>query len=164
MDAEFARICRVHLGSPALAAYDRWMTDGWVRSPAQEAAAELQKLIDAHRRADVVVRSYPGSPDEAYADYQLDAVQMIPAGWYPIAQQFVGEGPDAGRVAMLGLLAFVGSGSGVLIVTWQYQQAEAPAPPERNAPGNAAAARPGQGQAGVGDSGLDALSEKNSGS
>ena len=110
------------------------MTDEWVRTPAQQAAFDLQKLIEAHRRTDVVVRSYPGGPDEAYGDYQRDAVQMIPAGWYPIAQQFVAEGPDAGRVAMLGLLAFVGTGTGVLIVTWQYQQPDAPPAPDRLGP------------------------------
>lgn len=104
------------------------MSDQWVRTPAQRAAVELQQLIEASRRADVVARTYPGAPAQAYAGYQADAAQMIPAGWRPIAQQFVGVTVDAGQIALFGVLAPSVGGVTSLVVTWQYQGPDAPVP------------------------------------
>jgi hypothetical protein len=116
------------------------MSDQWARSTAQQAAVDLQELIEAHRRADVVVRTYPGDPAQAYADYQADAARMIPAGWYPIAQQFFGGTTDAAHIALFGVLASSLTGPGRLTVTWQYQGHDVSAPPDPPA-------TPGQGEA-----------------
>jgi hypothetical protein len=107
------------------------MSDEWVRTPAQQAAIDLQALIDTHRRSDVVVRTYPGEPAEAYLDYQADATRMTPAGWYPIAQQFTSGTTDAAHIAMFGMLAPAVGSVAFLAVTWQYQGSDAPAPPLR---------------------------------
>ncbi len=45
------------------------MPDDWVRTPAQQAAIDLQAKIDARAPSDVVVRTYPGSAEQAYADF-----------------------------------------------------------------------------------------------
>lgn len=108
------------------------MSDQWVRTPAQQAAIDLQALIDAHRRPDVVVRTYPGDPPEAYLDYEADAARMIKAGWYPIAQQFTSDTTDAAHIAMFGVLAPAVGAVGFLAVTWQYQGSDAPTPPQRS--------------------------------
>jgi hypothetical protein len=125
--------------SPARAvptnAYDPRVTDQWVRSADQQAIDEAQAIVDAQPSADIIVRRYPGVPEAAVVDFKADAAQMIPAGWYPIAQQFISDGPGVARVATLGVLALAGTPAGELIVTWQYERSEAPAPPDRPAAG-----------------------------
>lgn len=108
------------------------MSDQWVRTPAQQAAIDLQVLIDAHRRPDVVVRTYPGDPAEAYSDYQADAGRMIPAGWYPIAQQFTSGTTDSAHIAMFGVLAPAVGSVAFLAVTWQFQGPGVATPPLRS--------------------------------
>jgi hypothetical protein len=108
------------------------MSDQWERTPARQAAIDLQALIDAHRRPDVVVRTYPGDPAQAYLDYQADANRMIPAGWYPIAQQFTSGSTDSAHIAMFGVLAPAVGSVGFLAVTWQFQGSDTPAPPLRS--------------------------------
>ena len=102
------------------------MPDDWVRTPAQQAAMDLQTTIDARPPSDVVVRTYPGSPQQAYGDFQIDAAQMIPAGWQPIAQQYISGSPSLAGVALFGLLAFAAKPPGSLIVTYQYQRTPEP--------------------------------------
>jgi hypothetical protein len=104
------------------------MPDEWVRSPGQQAAIDLQATIDAQPRPDIVVRTYPGETTQAYADYRVDAAQMIPAGWHPIAQQYESNSPGVANVALFGLLAFAAKPVGSLVVTWQYQGPQSGAP------------------------------------
>ena len=113
------------------------MPDDWVRTPAQQAAIDLQATIDARPQSDVVVRTYPGSAQQAYADFQIDAAQMIPAGWQPIAQQYISGSPSAAGVALLGLLAFAAKPPGSLMVTYQYERtpASAASPANPDPPG-----------------------------
>jgi hypothetical protein len=101
------------------------MPDDWVRTPAQQAALDLQSSIDARPQSDIVVRTYPGEAAQAYADFQIDAAQMVPAGWQPIAQQYVSGSPSAAGVALFGLLAFAAKPPGSLMVTYQYQRTPA---------------------------------------
>ena len=102
------------------------MPDDWVRTPAQQAAIDLQASIAARPQSDVVVRTYPGAAAEAYADFQIDAAQMIPAGWQPIAQQYIESAPSAAGVALFGLVAFASRPPGSLMVTYQYQRTPTP--------------------------------------
>jgi hypothetical protein len=104
------------------------MRDQWVRTPAQQEAIDLQRMIDMRPSSDVVVRTYPGEPAEAYAAFQVDAAQMIPARWQPIAQQYVSSSPSVARVALLGLFAFASKPAGSLVVTYQYQRPQSGTP------------------------------------
>ena len=105
------------------------MPDDWVRTPAQQSAIDLQALIDAHRRSDVVVRTYPGDAAEAFIDYRADAARMVPAGWYPVAQQLCPPSVEPAEVAIMGTLAVTGRSVGSLMVVWQCQGPGSPTPP-----------------------------------
>ncbi|MGH2466076.1 MAG: hypothetical protein ACRDGI_11495 [Candidatus Limnocylindrales bacterium] len=98
------------------------MTDGWVRSPDQQALDEAQAIVDAQPRADIVVRHYPGVPEQAVADFRIDAAQMIPTGWHPVSVAYASIPLDPATLLALGTLAIARTPGGTLVATYRYQR------------------------------------------
>jgi hypothetical protein len=83
---------------------------------------EAAAIVDAQPKADVVVRSYPGVPGAAVADFKTDAAQMIAAGWHPVSLAYAATALDPATMLSLGALAIASTPGGSLVVTYRYQQ------------------------------------------
>ena len=97
------------------------MTDEWVRNPDQQALEDARAIVDAQPKADIVVRHYPGVPEQAVADFKIDVAQMIPAGWHPVSVAYAQIPLDAAAILSLGTLAIARTPGGFLIATYRYQ-------------------------------------------
>lgn len=98
------------------------MTDQWVRNPDQQALDAAQAIVDAQPRPDIVVRHYPGVPEQAVADFKIDAAQMIATGWHPVSVAYAADQLDAASVFALGSLATARVMGGTLVATYRYQR------------------------------------------
>jgi len=98
------------------------MTDEWVRSPDQQALADAQAIVDAQPRADIVVRRYPGVPEQAVFDFKADVARMIPAGWHPVSVVYASIPLDPATLLSIGTLAIARTPAGTLVATYRYQR------------------------------------------
>lgn len=114
---------------------------GWVcRSCGELTTVGNVDPVASGARPPILVRTYAGKDaSQAAIAFQMDAPQMAAAGYYPVSQSWAGGSWGAGAwlLALLLLILLIGifviifllvvKPDGTLTVTYQLQQAQAPA-------------------------------------